>query len=132
MAGESRPVVRAEAADAISAIPAVTARNLQGGKLALLPYGNRAGLYTQIDARATHRRAAGGRQRRVAASNHAAEQPGTLSCPVAGHHTYPGRHSGGPDGTVALEGATLRVWAPIVYRSSGIPRFPLPRGRSGA
>ncbi|AOB32117.1 hypothetical protein AKI39_17455 [Bordetella sp. H567] len=42
-------VARAESVDAISAMPRLTARNLQGDKLSLLPYGNRAGTYTQID-----------------------------------------------------------------------------------
>ncbi|HTK00053.1 MAG TPA: NEL-type E3 ubiquitin ligase domain-containing protein, partial [Bordetella sp.] len=34
----------------ISTVPAVSARNPQGGKLALLPYGERAGAYTRVDA----------------------------------------------------------------------------------
>jgi Leucine-rich repeat (LRR) protein len=36
--------------ESISAIPAVSARNLRGNRLALLPYGERAGAYTQVDA----------------------------------------------------------------------------------
>ncbi|CAM3778039.1 NEL domain-containing protein [Bordetella sputigena] len=35
--------------EAITSVSRVTARNLQGGRLALLPYGERAGAYSQVD-----------------------------------------------------------------------------------
>ncbi|OZI61638.1 NEL-type E3 ubiquitin ligase domain-containing protein [Bordetella genomosp. 11] len=40
----------AEAGDTITAVRAVTARNTRGGTLNLLPYGERSGVYTQVDA----------------------------------------------------------------------------------